>query len=1093
MKQTSLKIKDLIGSREALTFLIGAGCSVDAPSKVPDGNVIKEALINYFCAESEIENIRKIEDLKLEQLLAIIYTSIDEELKMHDYFGLFNEPNLYHFFIADSIIKGSFVMTTNFDSLIESAIVKLKIPYKEIIPVITEEDFINYSNPVELFKHGFKTIYKVHSSAKNVITKEETRDSLVKTIEKLGLNKERKSIFQIEPFKRKFLDNISNGRSLVIMGYSGVNDFDIIPTLKGLKNLKKIIWINHSESIQTDNEIIYEIISGKSKIKTKISKDLITISEKVHEIRSINNVDKIYLIDANTTKMVQKLMQIKPKLSSEILSLRIIDWLKENIKIPDIFEKVLIASRIYYDFRLYNDAMRCSEILMRFTNLAETKFWKFKAQEAVTRSYQYQLKNTQELNQPIIEDKSKSEKEILTMRSRSLNAIANIYHAMGDYSEATKKFEEALKFFKKLRDSKGIINCLNNVASIQYTNKNYHMALKNFYRVQKISNQLVDLSSKCKNYINIGECFLSLENYAMAIKSYLSALKISRKIGFLKEKGIILNKLGEIMRVQEDYSKALKFTMNAVKLNDQLRDWMEKANSFKIIASIKNDQGDYSGAIKFYNKALRIYEQSGNLTEKANSLMIVGNLFKLLGNHSEALNRDEKALKVYNQIGDLNQKAICLFEIANINFSIANYQEALKYYEQVSILSNHLNNIMESSILLKNMGIIFQIQGNFSKALKILEEALVIDEKSGNIKEQANTLYRIATIYLDQKNFPYALMYFNKALKIYNQLKDLNNICLCFDNISNIFRLQGYYLEALNQYKKSLELYEELGDLELKARCFNNIGKVYRIQGNFSEALKAYEEALNLKKELADLRGEAICLNYIGNILRLQGNYSKALKFCLDALRINEDDDFNVKAKCLKNIALINHEQENYLEALKNYKEVLLIYKNYDLIEGSEIREIKEKIENIFLLFQKKNIPRKKEINQSNLAKIKLEKNKTQKIKSQTDSSDLIKESDDNKNLFLPGNIPKTLGDYDRALNFYEEELKKAKESGDLYKRIKIIDIMGKIYKSRGYHQEAIKKYEEALEIVGEFEDKSIKLKIVAKIRALYNDLFEKH
>jgi len=372
MKQSSLKIKDLIGSREALTFLIGAGCSVDAPSKVPDGNIIKEALVNYFCAESEIANILKIEDLKLEQLLNIICTSFNEDIKIFDFFGLFNKPNLHHFFLADCIKKGHFVMTTNFDFLIENALSKIDIPHEEILPVITEEDFVNYSNPIELFKNGFKVIYKIHCSTKNVITGEDTRSSLIKTIKALGSNQIRNSLFQINPFKLTLLHNICNGRSLVIMGYSGLNDFDIIPTLKVLKDLKRIVWINHTESIQPGYEDVYEIISGQSQYPLDISNDLITIAEKLHEISLMHNANKIYLVNVNVTKLVKDLIQVKPIISSETISISLVDWLKENIKIPNMFEKVLIASRIYYEFDFFNEAMKCSEIMNRFAILADS-------------------------------------------------------------------------------------------------------------------------------------------------------------------------------------------------------------------------------------------------------------------------------------------------------------------------------------------------------------------------------------------------------------------------------------------------------------------------------------------------------------------------------------------------------------------------------------------------------------------------------------------------------------------------------------------------------------------------------------------------
>ncbi|MFX0001027.1 MAG: SIR2 family protein, partial [Candidatus Hermodarchaeota archaeon] len=393
MKQTNLKIKDLFGNEEKLTFLIGAGCSVDSPSSVPDGNRIKKELINYFCAESEIENILKIEDLKLEQLINIIYSNLDEDLKIVDYFGLFTKPNLQHFFLADCLRKGHFIMTTNFDFLIENALIKLNIPSNKIIPVITMEDFENYSNPTELFKHGFKAIYKIHSSAKNIITGEETRSSFMKTIKTLGLNKSGKSIYQIEPFKRILLDNICEGRSLIIMGYSGINDFDIMPTIKAIKNLKELIWINHSESIQPGSEIIYEIISGKSQSFPKINKDLILIAEKLHEISRFSNKNKIYLINANTANIVEELIQVKVKLSSEILSLNIKDWFKENIKSPSVFEKISIASRIYYDFGLFSDALRCSEIMIRLTTLADVESWKLMAEEAIYKSFIYQRKS----------------------------------------------------------------------------------------------------------------------------------------------------------------------------------------------------------------------------------------------------------------------------------------------------------------------------------------------------------------------------------------------------------------------------------------------------------------------------------------------------------------------------------------------------------------------------------------------------------------------------------------------------------------------------------------------------------------------------
>ncbi|MFX0001815.1 MAG: tetratricopeptide repeat protein, partial [Candidatus Hermodarchaeota archaeon] len=480
MKQTNLKIRNLFKNEEKFTFLIGAGCSVDAPSNVPDSNTIKEELINYFCAESEISNILEIEDLKLEQLLNTICTSFNEDLKIFDFFGLFNKPNLQHFFLADCIKKGHFVMTTNFDFLIENALANINIPHEEILPVITEEDFVNYSNPIELFKNRFKVIYKIHCSAKNVITGEDTQSSLIKTIKALGSNKIRNNLFQIDPFKWTLLDNICNGRSLVIMGYSGLNDFDIIPTLKALKNLKKIIWINHTESIQPGYENVYDIISSENQSSLDISNDLITTAEKLHEISLMHNANKIYLINVNLTQMVKDLIQIKPKLSSEIISISLVDWLKENIRIPNMFEKLLIASRIYYELGFFNEAMRCSEIMIRFTILADVKSWKSIANEAISKSYLYQQKKPEAINLHTKNDRVRSQMKALTMKSKSLTLIGNIYYSTENFPEAIKKFEETLEINEKLGNPIEVANCLNKIADIHYKYKNYNKAVKNY-------------------------------------------------------------------------------------------------------------------------------------------------------------------------------------------------------------------------------------------------------------------------------------------------------------------------------------------------------------------------------------------------------------------------------------------------------------------------------------------------------------------------------------------------------------------------------------------------------------------------------------
>ena len=60
------------------------------------------------------------------------------------------------------IKKGNFVITTNFDFLIEYALLQIGVPKEEVKVIIKRREFENFSNPSELYSNGVKAIYKIH-------------------------------------------------------------------------------------------------------------------------------------------------------------------------------------------------------------------------------------------------------------------------------------------------------------------------------------------------------------------------------------------------------------------------------------------------------------------------------------------------------------------------------------------------------------------------------------------------------------------------------------------------------------------------------------------------------------------------------------------------------------------------------------------------------------------------------------------------------------------------------------------------------------------------------------------------------------------
>ena len=776
MKLTNYSFRDLFTQETALTFLVGAGSSVDAPSCLPAGRTMMDAIIRHICSKSEIEKIISIQELRFEALIEVCRDQFDKELKIIDYYGYCDQPNLQHFFFAEMITKGHFVLTTNFDCLIEHALLQSEIPKDEIIPVITKADFEKYDNPHDVFIQGKKTVYKIHGSTKNVIIQESTKDSLVATIQAFGSNKEGLNIFQVQPFQRNLFNNISKGRSLVIMGYSGSDDFDVVPTLKVLSDIKNLIWINYVPN-DGGKEKIYEITPDMNDIPDKVNQIIVDI------VRA-KNAEHVYRVDVNTTRLIKQLLITHPDVSTASHTINPHEWLTNNIKSPSEIMKIAISNKIYFDFDMYEDSMRCLKLMLQMAETNENEKWK----------------------------------------STALGYIGLIYHRQGNSPEANKRYEQALKIDEQLGNLSGKATRLNNIGLIYDRQGNYPEALTRLGQTLKIEEQLGDLSGKASSLSNIGLIYKDQGNYPEALKRFEQGLKIDEQLGDLSGRAIKLGNIGLIYKYQGNYPEALKCYEQGFKIAENLGDIYRKATFLNNIATIHFSQGNYQEALRRYEKALKIDEQLGDLSGKAIRLNNIGLIYKAKENYPEALKRYEKALKIDEQLGDLSGKAIRLNNIGQIYQAKKNYPEALKRYEKALKIDEQLGNLSEKAIRLNNIGWIYKAQENYPEALKKYEQALKIDIQLGNLSGKATFLNNIASIHNTQKNYHMALELFNQSLEILNQLGEKPKQAAIYNSIGTIYDKMNKKDDALKSFELAWTLYHEIG-LNNKAKKIQSVIK----------------------------------------------------------------------------------------------------------------------------------------------------------------------------------------------------------------------------------------------------------------------------
>ncbi len=684
---TKLDLKKIFTGTDLKTFIIGAGCSIDPPSCLPSAKTMMEALIQYFCPKSEITRITNLFSLiRFESLVEIFQDNIDPDLKLLDYYNLCGKPNIIHFFLADMIMKGNFILTTNFDLLIEHALLQLGVKEEEIIPVITRKDYQKYSNAKEWFSRGKKLIIKLHGSSKNLITGENTKDTLISTIEEFGKNKEGLNIFQLEPFKRPIFENSSKDRTLIVMGYSGSDDFDIIPTLEALQIFRKIIWINHQEKHGFLNIRKITNKNQENKKDDKLNKILFTLKQR--------NIDiDVFRIDTNISELIKRTWDGKYKLQESNQQKSIEEWLEKHFETPIDIERLDFACGIYSLLDLYAEQLKCEKKVL---NLAQ---------------------NSGDLKK----------------LAESYIGIGNIYDETDKTTEALKLYKNALDIYTKIQDNEGKIIVLINLGALHSDQNELSEALKYYKQALQISETIEEKRIKSKPAIltNIGVINYKKRNYSEAIKYYRRAIELFDRLGGgLTGKAANFSNLGQVYHAQKNYAEGIKYYLAAFNIYGELLDFDGMGICSKNLALIYLEAGDFSAAIDLYENNLKLFIYLKDEQGIVETLNDIAKIYHDLGRYSEALMFYRQALRIVDKRGDLEGRCVLCYNIGEIYEAQGKKDDALKFFTDALSIAGQINYLEGFIALVNKLGGFFIAQNSLHRALEIYVQGLNLLESN---------------------------------------------------------------------------------------------------------------------------------------------------------------------------------------------------------------------------------------------------------------------------------------------------------------------------------------------------------------------------
>lgn len=231
-----------------LAVLAGAGVSLNAPSNLLDGasfmrHTLRRAVPRGLdpALALSVLNLpnatlrRPGEMLRFELLMhSLVQHRLDPQLTVLNCFDACESPNANHFALAELIHEGAIVVTTNFDRLIEIAWHRLYGEAQLEIAVFNEDFPPSGPDP-----GSPPTLWKIHGSLS--VDTHDTRRSVQATMASALST-------SLSSRKARFLASVLRSRDAIVVGYSGWDDFDIVPIIGNTTSRRRLTWIDHAQA-----------------------------------------------------------------------------------------------------------------------------------------------------------------------------------------------------------------------------------------------------------------------------------------------------------------------------------------------------------------------------------------------------------------------------------------------------------------------------------------------------------------------------------------------------------------------------------------------------------------------------------------------------------------------------------------------------------------------------------------------------------------------------------------------------------------------------------------------------------------------------
>lgn len=283
---------------------------------------------------------------------------------------------------------------------------------------------------------------------------------------------------------------------------------------------------------------------------------------------------------------------------------------------------------------------------------------------------------------------------------------------------------------------------------------------------------------------------------------------------------------------------------------------------------------NHDKAEAIYLKLIEIISANQELKAEAKGLMLavvnhqLGLIAQRQRHWEQAEGKYNNALSLKNQFNIRHSLARTHHQLGLLAQEQKHWNKAEEHYRTALALHIEFNDMQGAAGTYHQLGFVSQAKNEWKQAEHSYHKALDIWNDTNQLRSRASTYHQLGTVAYQQKHWEQANNHYKSALAIWITLNNNYEQAGTYHQLGIVSQEQHHLDQATSYYNKALNIYIDLGELYKQAGGYHQLGRIAEKRGNGIKAQIAYIKSLAIYRQFDDSHNQAICLRNLAGIHR---------------------------------------------------------------------------------------------------------------------------------------------------------------------------------------------------------------------------------